>query len=266
MAGRMKPARFAFQSHGVRYLLDLPGSDDFAQLDPHLPPDWRPARGARFDYHYLVEEPREHGEFVLLRNGDEIVRRSYAGSLLEILEADIRFTLSLTAPRRTFIHAGVVGWDGGAILLPGRSRAGKSTLVAALVQAGATYYSDEFAVLDRLGRVHPFHKSISMRHEDGTPAREVPIDELGADVGEGPLPVALVAFTQYEAGASWAPKTLAPAQAMLRLLQHTMAARKRPEAIFPVLKRVAVGARALSGERGATETVVPALLAAAGHA
>jgi hypothetical protein len=266
MAGRSTPAHFAFQSHGVRYLLDLPGSADFAHLDPHLPPDWRPARGTRFDHHYLVEQSADDAEFVLVRDGDVLVRRRDPDALLEILETDIRFTVSLAAPRRTFIHAGVVGWKGTAILLPGRSRAGKSTLVAALVEAGATYYSDEFAVLDRLGRVHPFQKSISMRNEDGTPAREVPLNELGAEVGEGPLPVGLVAFTNYEAGARWAPMTLAPAQAMLRLLQHTMAARKRPEAIFPVLKRVAVGARALSGERGATETVVPALLAAAGHA
>jgi hypothetical protein len=28
--------------------------------------------------------------------------------------------------------------------------------VAELVRAGATYYSDEFAVLDSRGRVHPF--------------------------------------------------------------------------------------------------------------
>ena len=57
---------------------------------------------------------------------------------------------------RVFVHAGVVGWKGHAIVIPGRSRSGKTTLVAELVKAGAEYYSDEFAVLDAEGRVHPF--------------------------------------------------------------------------------------------------------------
>ena len=51
--------------------------------------------------------------------------------------------------------AGVVGWENRAIVMPGASFAGKTTLVRAWLEAGATYYSDEFAVLDRAGRVHP---------------------------------------------------------------------------------------------------------------
>src|SRR4051795_2847365 len=34
------------------------------------------------------------------------------------------------SPRRVFIHAGVVGWNGGAILIPGASFSGKTRLVA----------------------------------------------------------------------------------------------------------------------------------------
>jgi predicted ATPase len=40
------------------------------------------------------------------------------------------------APRRVFVHAGVVGWKGQAILVPGRSYSGKTTLIAALMKAG----------------------------------------------------------------------------------------------------------------------------------
>ena len=60
------------------------------------------------------------------------------------------------APDRVFVHAGVVAWRGRALVLPGTSFAGKTTLVAELVRAGAIYYSDEYAVLDEQGRVHPY--------------------------------------------------------------------------------------------------------------
>src|SRR4051812_15498788 len=48
------------------------------------------------------------------------------------------------APDHLFVHAGVVGWEGRAIVMPGASFAGKTTLVQAWLEAGATYYSDEF--------------------------------------------------------------------------------------------------------------------------
>jgi hypothetical protein len=34
------------------------------------------------------------------------------------------------------------------------SYSGKTTLVSELIRAGATYYSDEYAVIDERGRVH----------------------------------------------------------------------------------------------------------------
>ena len=37
--------------------------------------------------------------------------------------------------------------------------------MAALVRAGAEYYSDEFAPLDAGGLVHPFAKPLSIRNE-----------------------------------------------------------------------------------------------------
>ena len=72
------------------------------------------------------------------------------------------------APDHLFVHAGVVGWEGRAIVMPGASFAGKTTLVQAWLEAGATYYSDEFAVLDRAGRVHPFARPLAIR--DGSTA------------------------------------------------------------------------------------------------
>ena len=57
------------------------------------------------------------------------------------------------------VHGGVVAHDGRAILLPGPTHAGKSTLVAELVRRGAPYFSDEYALIDADGRVHPYPRA-----------------------------------------------------------------------------------------------------------
>ncbi len=80
-----------------------------------------------------------------------------------ILDAQMRMHIALHAPDHVFVHAGAVGVGGQAIVLPGKSFAGKTTLAAALVRAGAEYCSDEYAALDADGRVHPYPKPLSVR-------------------------------------------------------------------------------------------------------
>ena len=94
--------------------------------------------------------------------------------------------IALHAPNHVFVHAGVVGVEDRAIVLPGRSFAGKTTLVAALVKAGAEYWSDEYAVLDADGLVHPYPKPLSVRINDTRETDEQPVESLGGRAGEGP--------------------------------------------------------------------------------
>ena len=54
-----------------------------------------------------------------------------------------------------------------SLFCPGFSHAGKSTLVWSLVQAGAVYYSDEYAIFDEHGSVYPFALPIGLRLNDG---------------------------------------------------------------------------------------------------
>ena len=81
------------------------------------------------------------------------------------LRQDIDQAVARRSPRLLFVHAGVVGWRGLAIVIPGRGSTGKSTLVAELVRRGAVYYSDAFAVLDEAGRVHPYRGAIGLGDE-----------------------------------------------------------------------------------------------------
>ena len=86
--------------------------------------------------------------FLLYGNVARLTRTLNSQELYEIWQSDMDFYIAQRAPRKLFVHAGVVAWKGHAIVIPGRSHSGKTTLVKAFLQAGATYYSDEFAVFE----------------------------------------------------------------------------------------------------------------------
>jgi hypothetical protein len=207
--------------------------------------------GSRVKNYHLL-----YGGFTLLarsRNLDEVLRA---------LESRMHLYVGELASNRVFVHAGVVGWQGQAILLPGVSGSGKSTLVAELLRAGADYYSDEFAVLDNHGLVHPFARRLSLRAANGNPARRCGPENFGSRTGASPLPIGLVAFTQYRAGASWRPKPLTQGQAILALLEHTLPARIDPEGSLRTLQKAIGQALLLKGARGECDDAAAGLLGA----
>jgi hypothetical protein len=157
-----------------------------------------------------------------------------------------------------FVHAGVVAYQGRAILLPGRSFAGKSTLVVALVRAGADYYSDEFAMLDEAGRVAKYLEPIQLRGPHGPE-----VLTLDFDTPQDPLPVGLVAVTTYTAGAEWSPRRLSTGQGVLAMMEHAAPARDKPAKTLSILRLALANAEILQGERGEAEETARALLEAA---
>jgi hypothetical protein len=80
-----------------------------------------------------------------------------AGALVATLLGQVVGTLTTLLTRLLFVHAGVVAFDGRGMILVGESGVGKTSTVAALVRRGATYLSDEVALLDpEAGVVIPF--------------------------------------------------------------------------------------------------------------
>lgn len=126
-----------------------------------------------------------------------------------------------SSPTRVFVHAGVVAVDGSAIVLPGSSYAGKSTLVTAFVELGATYYSDEYAVLDADGLVHAFPRPVNLRSGATVERRR-----LGN--GGPAIPIARLIFTSYAPLATESPKALTRGEAMLKMMEHTVCAQTAP--------------------------------------
>jgi hypothetical protein len=231
-----------------------------AAVRDFLPPGARPARRLP-----------ERGCFALVEDTDDALLRvvcdeqPVAGPVdlrlaLGILDAQLRMHIALHAPKHVFVHAGVVGVKERAIVLPGRSFAGKTTLVAALVQAGAEYWSDEYAVLDAEGLVHPYPKPLSVRVDATRATQERSIESLGGRAGDRPLTVALVAFTSYRPGVACALRLCTAGEGAVKLLEHSVAARTRPEQVLAAVRRATTDAMILEGDRGDAEEAAGALL------
>jgi hypothetical protein len=184
------------------------------------------------------------------RHGEDLERSEFSTHLAE----------AVAARRKLFVHAGVVGWRGQAIVIPGRSMTGKSELVAALLRAGASYYSDEFAVFDKKGYVHPYHKPLTLRRASGGQLRNSPVEVPSELVGSKKLPVGLIFVGAYHEGAQWNPRTLTPGEAVLEMFDNTVLARYRPDLALAILQRVALGALALKSQRGNADDVAPQVL------
>lgn len=200
-------------------------------------------RGVR-RFHTLYSDHK-----ILLRSENET-------DLYEEFERDVDTFIARTSSTRLFVHAGVVGWNGRAIVIPGRSYSGKSTLVAEFLHAGATYYSDEFAVFDRKGYVHPFSRPLAIRVEGSDKQTRKAAHEFGSKTGSKPLPVGLVILTRYKKSKAWNPRTTSPGRSVLKLLANALAARSNPERALRILTQVNEGTHFLSGARGEASEVV----------
>ncbi len=157
-----------------------------------------------------------------------------------------------------FVHAAVVAVDGLAVLLPGRSTSGKTTLCAALLRLGATYLSDEYAVLTADGLVHPYPRALRVRGDDGRV--HVAAGALGAHTATGPVAVGVVARLGYRPDAGWRVVDETRGHAVLGLLDNALAARTRSEEVLDSAGLAVQEARCVSGSRGPAEEAGAELL------
>lgn len=170
---------------------------------------------------------------------------------------EVELWIAEWADERVFVHAGSVALNGRALLLPGRSHAGKTTLTEALLRAGASYLSDEYAVLDPEGFVHPYARPLRLRH--GGHHRQVPAAAYGAEVIDHALPVGLVAHLRYEPDAVGIGPVSRGAGA-LALLENTVCARSRPLEALDATANAVSDVSVLAGARGEAESVAADLL------
>jgi len=199
--------------------------------------------------------------FDFLRNGEPLSVGTPDIFSFRHLNALIRVSVAEFSRDLVFLHAGAVAWRGKGIILPGMSFDGKSTLVYELVKLGAEYYSDDFAILDREGLLHPFPRDISMRtREEDYQIYEVDPAHIGGTVGSAAVPVGLVFLTKYRARTRWAPTKLTRGEGIFQVLQFTLPIRQKPDLALQVLN--ATGAKAVfsTSPRGDAKAAATRLL------
>ncbi len=238
------------------------------QLPRHLPMGWRGLEPSVVERLYTLnahQEPNSNRPSYLLHEGSRCLEQTYdLGYALSALEYDLELHVAENTPAYVFVHAGVVGWRGQAILIPGASYSGKSSLVAALHQAGATYYSDEFALLDDQGWVHAYPRPLSLRQAVPNVAELNP-EMRGFGVNHPPLPVGLVVLTHFHPGACWQPELISPGHAILTMLASTLSAQRQSQRVLAVLRQTVRRARVIQGPRPEAWEIAAQLLDLVNH-
>jgi len=255
----------AVTSHGVRLGVRTDSAELMTELRSRLPPDARPVTSPIVDQLYSIvsggamPDSRVQRLYVGYSGTEQFARTPDRSDALDLFEATVRFEVAVRSTRSLFVHAGAVSWRGCGIVIPAPSTHGKSRLVEALVRAGATYYSDEVAAIDRRGRLLPFARPLTLKAEPGS-VRRISPREIGGPVGSKPLPIRLIVSTRFHEGTTWSPAEGERAEAVLALLVNTARARIAPAATLKTLARAVEGSRYLSGPRGEATEAAAAIL------
>lgn len=256
-------AGFSFLTYGVCVGVRVQDASILPYISAHLPPKWKRTQTNAVDRLYSISS--NQGTNILYSDYDELARAPSLEQLFETFESNLQLYVAEMSPHKVFIHAGVVGWGERAILIPGRSMSGKTTLVRELVRAGATYYSDEYAVLDTHARVHPYAKPLAIREEAGSLRQtKYAVETFGGCAGRKPLRVGLVVMSKYKNSAKpqrWKPRQLTAGQGVLDLLANTISVRRQPETTLATLRQIVNYAAIIKGVRGEASEVVEAILA-----
>ncbi len=258
-AGEMK-----FISYGVRFGVRANDERVLQALSDHLPPLVQPTTAPVDKLYSIILQKRINRRRALLHtlyeDGAVMAQVDSLEELYHFFETCLQLYVADSAPRRVFIHAGVVGWQGKAIVIPGRSFSGKTSLVVEFLKAGATYYSDEYAVLDQRGRVHPYPRLLSVREAGKAIGVKHRADNFGAKTGKAPLPIGLVVATKYQAGAVFRPRQLSTGEAILAIFDNTVSARRKPTVALSTIREAIGGAQLVKGIRGASKETVATIL------
>lgn len=257
---------FSFKAYGTRVGVRTNNPALLDALRARLPIGWKPSSSPLVEAIFSIKDGSVVSrpgikQYHLLYSGITRLMRTFDfEAVLGAFETAVQLHVAEMAHHHTFVHAGVIAWRNTAIILPGQSMSGKSSLVRAFLKAGAKYYSDEFALLDKNGHVHPYPVPLGNRPKIDEKQSKTPVGEYGTTPGKKPLPVGLVLITRYQEGARWRPKQIPAGQGLLSILSNTVSAQRNPAKALATLQQIVLKAPVLKGTRGETDEVVEALL------
>ena len=178
----------SFEAFGVQLELLF----DDRELEPRvreiLPPGWTPSRAGAATTRFALRTTGPDTYEVTI-GGVPAAEHAPLEVALTLLDSQMRLLIATGARAWLFVHAGVVAIGGRVLVIPGGTFTGKTTLVRALVAAGAVYYSDEYAVLDASGLVHAYPRPPSLRSDLGARVRERRTDLIDPSQKREPAPM-----------------------------------------------------------------------------
>ncbi|MEP6947246.1 MAG: hypothetical protein ABJA02_15105 [Acidobacteriota bacterium] len=229
----------AFESYGVRFYIQSNRRSTLAR-------SVRVAQTAmlgrlteiQFDPAFSGFVVRETSDGLNLElDGEDLGGNPYKRGFYHYFGSRVKVLVAAAAKDVVFVHAGVIGWKGKAALFPADSHVGKSTLTAALIRRGAVYFSDDYAIVDKNGLVHPFPRKLSIRHRDGSGEwTDRSASTYGAVTGDHPLPIGAAILTRYEERSRWRPKVLTPGVGLLETIPFVIPFNENPAISLSVLK------------------------------
>ena len=247
----------AIVSEGLRLGFHGNGQNFVGQL-PSLVPGSIATEFADLDFVYSLALESSQSSYSAHAGSRVLVRCVSFETALKSIVSKLQNTIAKYSRQHLFLHAGVIGWRGRAILFPGRTYSGKSTLVRALMRAGAVYFSDEFARVDAHGLIHPFARPLFIRCSEGKAM--VRPEEERAEIASAPAPLGAIIATRYKQDALWQPERLSNGQALLVLLRNTVAVRLDPAKAMRTMGALVSSATAIRSLRGDAETGASAVL------
>ena len=251
-------------AYGVSFAIRADSEFLLRRMESHLPPSstGAPAREGQRVYSIAADDGASTPGYSLRADDEVICRQADLATVLEGLETHVQLHVAEMSPDHVFLHSGVIAWEDGAILLPGRTYSGKSTLVAELVRHGAGYYSDEYAVLDRSGQVHAYPRPIGLRHSGEHGVVRERVEQPAPLAGYPPLPVRAVFLCRFKAGFGWNAMRMPPGEAAVALVSHVVSARRDPARMLACLTQVVTLAPVFVAERGDAADAVAHILRA----
>lgn len=159
---------------------------------------------------------------------------------------------------RVAVHAAVLVADQGAIVLPGLTHSGKSTLARSARHRGLRVLGDEYALVDvASGTIQGWPRPL--RHRTPAGVERTALDETEQASAFSDHPVRLVAALTYSSD----PPAIEPAsrsEMVMQVLLNTVCAQTRPEASFRAAMAMTAKALLLAGRRGESEPTLDLLL------
>jgi hypothetical protein len=274
-----------FDAHGVTFTISSSDADLVAVFDDLLvdflvdflvdagsttPPEGPPA--IRFEVEATSTEDADHTWYRVTADDDVVYSSLIEGSIVShvLMDVNARAAAACRDAATVPLHAGTVAGAFGAIVLPGASHSGKTTITTALAASGHRFVADEVSRLDpdRL-TITPYGKPVALRSASvellaptierlRRPGSRFEIDErfvppselaptmpvgasaLTAGVAADPVEVGAIVFPRFDANGTHRFAPLGPAETLERLMQCTLGDASTPVGadVFRILERL----------------------------